>query len=78
MGKKNLIIIIILFFDSDLPPPQGFEQEEKLVSFHPNFLRLLFTFEFGWSPAIEVVGGILVPATFNCLVLSSFSLPVCV
>ena len=42
-----------------LPPPHSFEQGERPIIFQVNFLLflLLIAFDFGWSPAITVVGG---------------------
>lgn len=53
-----------------LPPPHSFEQGERPTIFQTNFLLffLLVAFDFGWSPAITVVGG--------CFI-SSFRPPSC-
>lgn len=53
-----------------LPPPHSFEQGERPAIFQANFLLffLLVAFDFGWSPAITVVGG--------CFI-SSFRPPSC-
>lgn len=53
-----------------LPPPHSFEQGERPTIFQANFLLffLLVAFDFGWSPAITVVGG--------CFI-SSFRPPSC-
>lgn len=53
-----------------LPPPHSFEQGERPTVFQANFLLffLLVAFDFGWSPAITVVGG--------CFI-SSFRPPSC-
>jgi len=53
-----------------LPPPHSFEQGERPTIFQANFLLffLFVAFDFGWSPAITVVGG--------CFI-SSFRPPSC-